>query len=426
MNQPKRTLADWLSWQQGLHPREIDLGLERVRSVALRMGLLQPSCPVITVGGTNGKGSCIASLEAILTAAGYRVGVYTSPHMLRYNERIRIAGEEVGDAALVAAFGRIDTARGDSSLTYFEFGTLAALDVFQRAQCDCLLLEVGLGGRLDAVNVIDADVAVLTSISLDHTDWLGAERELIGTEKAGIFRPGRPAVYAEADMPSSIGVEAARIGADLYRLGRDFHLERQRDEWSFRGPSACWERLPRPALPGEHQFANSAAGLMALQLLAERLPVPVEAVRSGLAQASLAGRMQTLPGAVEWILDVAHNQASVQALVEHLQAQPLPGRRHAVFAQLQRKELGPVISMLSDQVDCWWLLELPDADARPTAEVAGCLRELGREVAAQAGPDHLFDQVAAAAKPGDRVLVFGSFRTVEEALRYHAGVSGDQ
>jgi dihydrofolate synthase/folylpolyglutamate synthase len=346
--------------------------------------------------------------------------------MLRYNERIRIAGQEAGDAALVEAFARIDAARGESSLTYFEFGTLAAFDLFERAGCDCWLLEVGLGGRLDAVNVVDADVAVLTSISLDHTDWLGRDRDTIAIEKAGIFRRSRPAVYGEADMPASIGAEAERIGADLYRLGQGYRFERHAKAWSFRGPAGNWEALPQPALPGGHQLANAAAGLAALQLLADRLPVPVEAVRAGLARAALTGRMQVLPGAVEWLLDVAHNQASVEVLAGHLKERPVTGRCHAVFAQMQRKELESVVRMLAGLVDAWWLLELPDADARPAAEVASCLRRLGLSVAAQGGAGDVFGAVSAAAKPGDRVLVFGSFRTVEEALRYHAHVSGDQ
>lgn len=419
----KQTLADWLQWQQGLHSQEIDLGLERVRLVAERMALLQPACPVITVGGTNGKGSCIAYLEAILQNAGYRVGVYTSPHMLRYNERVRIAGQEVEDALLVEAFQRIDAARGELSLTYFEFGTLAAFDLFTRADCDCWLLEVGLGGRLDAVNVLAADVAVLTSISLDHTDWLGSDRDSVAFEKAGIFRPARPAIYAEQDIPASIVREAERVGTTLYHVGRDYDFSQHADTWSFQGPNDAWDDLPAPSLPGEHQYANAAAGLAALQLLADRLPVPLAAVRRGLTEAILPGRLQKLPGALEWILDVAHNEASVNVLAEYLAQQPIQGRCHAVFAQMQRKELEPVLQRMASLVDVWWLLQLPDGDARAAAEVASSMQRQGLLIGAQDRADHLFEAVAAAAKPGDRVIVFGSFRTVEEALRYHERVS---
>ncbi|HEX5513448.1 MAG TPA: bifunctional tetrahydrofolate synthase/dihydrofolate synthase [Gammaproteobacteria bacterium] len=421
-----QSLEGWLQWQQGLHPKAIDLGLERVRTVAARMGLLEQGRPVITVGGTNGKGSCVAYLEAILTAAGYRVGAYTSPHILRYNERVRIGGQQAADADLVEAFARIDQARDGVSLTYFEFGTLAALDLFARAECDVWLLEVGLGGRLDAVNVIDADVAVLTSISLDHTDWLGADRDTIAREKAGIFRAGRVAVYGEQDMPPSIVAAAEKAGAELWHIGRDYRFAVHTDNWSFDGPRATWDNLPWPALLGAHQFANAAAALAALQAIVHRLPVAVEDVAAGLTQIRLAGRVQVLPGPVEWVVDVAHNRDGVACLARALRERRQTGRCHAVFAQMQRKELEPVVGELVGLVDNWWLLELPDADARPAAEVAESLHSLGLPVAGQAGSDALFAAVTAAAQPGDRVLVFGSFRTVEEALRYRARLSGDE
>lgn len=414
-------LKDWLQWQQRLHPKAIDLGLGRLREVGDRLGLLERPPTVITVGGTNGKGSCVAYLEAILTAAGQRVGAYTSPHILRYNERIRIGGREAADADLVQAFARIDQARGATTLTYFEFGTLAAFDLFKRAGCDVWLLEVGLGGRLDAVNVLDADVAVITSISLDHTDLLGADLEAIGAEKAGIFRSGRPAVFGAEDMPASVAAAAAQCGAPLWRVGRDYEYRIGRGEWSFIGPGGSWASLPPPRLPGRHQFANAAAALAALQAVADRLPVTREQVAAGLEAARLSGRIQRLPGPVEWLLDVAHNRAGVVSLVETLRERPQRGRCHAVFAQMRRKELAEVLAPLAEVVDCWWLLQLPDPDVRPAAEVAAALRQSGLQVAGQGGADHLFDAVTAATEPGDRVLVCGSFRTVEEALRYRSG-----
>lgn len=419
-----QTLAEWLTWQQALHPTAIDLGLDRVRQVAGRLDLLAVEPVVITVGGTNGKGSCIAYLEAILRAAGYRIGAYTSPHILRYNERVRIAGEQAADADLIAAFGRIDKARDGVSLTYFEFGTLAAFDLFKRASCDVWLLEVGLGGRLDAVNVLDADVAVLTSISQDHTDWLGSDLETIGTEKAGIFRAGQVAVFGGAEMPASISTTAAQVGAELWRAGQDYQIQAGRERWSFVGPHQHWSDLPCPALAGMHQLANAAAALAALQAVDDILPVTQEHVAAGLVNARIAGRLQKLPGAVEWVLDVAHNQASVESLADMLRAQPVSGRIHAVFAQMQRKNLSGVLASLEGLIDRWWLLELPDTDARPAAEVAVALQQLGHSPAGQAPAEDLFDTVVAAAQPGDRVLVFGSFRTVEEALRFSAHSAG--
>jgi dihydrofolate synthase/folylpolyglutamate synthase len=419
-----RTLDDWLQWQQTLHPRAIDLGLERVRRVAERMGLLRQDRPVITVGGTNGKGSCVAYLEAILASSGYRVGAYTSPHILRYNERIRIDRREVEDAVLVGAFERVDQARGDVSLTYFEFGTLAAFDLFDRAGCDCWVLEVGLGGRLDAVNVIDADVAVLTSVGLDHTDWLGPDRESIGREKAGIFRPGRVAVYGEPDMPQSVAAQAAALGAQLWWQGRDYGFDLSDERWCFRGPRAHWTALPRPALLGSHQFSNAAAALAALQALSDRLPVSRGAIEQGLSDVRLAGRFHVLPGEVEWVLDVAHNRDGVACFADALRQRPPAARTYAVFAQMQRKELEPVLASIAGLVDAWWLLQLPDADARPASEVAAQLAAFGATVAGRDVPERLLPAVDDAAKAGDRVLAFGSFRTVEEALRYRSHVSG--
>lgn len=413
------SLADWLAWQERLHPRSIDLGLERVREVAGRMGLLEPAPVVITVAGTNGKGSCVAMLEAMLAGAGYRVGAYTSPHLLRYNERVRICGEEAGDAALCESFARIDAARGAISLSYFEFGTLAALDLFARAGLDAMLLEVGLGGRLDAVNILDADVAIVSSVGVDHREWLGQTRESIGREKAGIFRPGRPAVCGDPQPPASIEQEAARLGTPLYRLGREFRAEPADEGWRYRGPGAPEGRvLPDPALPGAAQRRNAACALAALGLLEARLPLPPGAVERGLTGLRLPGRFQRFAGPVETVLDVAHNPDSARTLAELLRAHPVEGRLHAVFALLGDKDLAEVVAPLADAVDDWHVGALSGARARPVRRLAAELRARvpGRPVTAHATVGRAYEAARAAARPGDRVLVFGSFYTVAEVL----------
>ncbi len=301
------TLNDWLAWQETLHPKAIDLGLERVREVAARLGLLAPKHVVISVAGTNGKGSSVAMLEAILACAGLRVGAYTSPHLWQYNERIRIDRQPVDDAVLVASFARIDAARGDISLSYFEFGTLAALDILQRADVDVAVLEVGLGGRLDAVNIVDADCALVTGIGIDHVEWLGPDRESIGREKAGIFRGGRPAVCSDPQPPASLRAVAQDCGAIWYGLGEQFGYARTGEVWDWWGPNLRLDGLPLPALPGPFQLQNAAGVVMALQTLGARLPVSVQALQAGLRAARVAGRFTVVPGPFETIFDVAHN-----------------------------------------------------------------------------------------------------------------------
>ena len=333
------SLADWLSWQETLHPSPIDLGLERLNRTVARLGWQRPACPVITVGGTNGKGSAVALTAGILSAAGYRVGTFTSPHLLRYNERITIAGSEVSDASLIAAFERIDAARDADTLTFFEFNTLAALLVFETAGLDAMVLEVGMGGRLDAVNVVDADVSIITSIALDHCDWLGTDVETIGREKAGIMRAGRPAIFGSRDTPGSIAEEAQRIGSDLRRLGRDFVWQRDGARWTWRGRELVHEGLPPPSLAGEIQFDNAAAVLAALESLAGRLPVERQAIEHALRTVRLPGRFQVVPGAVEWILDVAHNPAAARTLAAQLAARTRKGRTIAVCGILRDKDV---------------------------------------------------------------------------------------
>lgn len=409
-----------------LHPREIALGLERVRLVQARMGLERPGFVIATVAGTNGKGSTVAMLEAILNAAGYRVGAYTSPHLIHYNERVRIGRQPVSDAQLCESFERVERAREDTELTYFEFGTLATLDLFARASLDCAVLEVGLGGRLDAVNAWEPDVAIVTSIGIDHTDWLGPDRESIAREKAGVFRPGRPAVCADSDAPSAIAEHAASIGADLFQLGRDFVFTADASGWSWRnnragagGAPALRSGLPYPAMRGDYQLRNASAVLMALDCLAPRLPVTQADVRAGLLAAVLPGRFQTLPGVPVTVLDVAHNAQAAEALARTLAAQGRFGRTLAVSGMLKDKPIADVFRILAPLVDTWFLATLPTDRGATAEQLADALRSAGVRA-----PAAMFADVATAysaarglADAGDRIVVFGSFHTVGAILR---------
>jgi dihydrofolate synthase / folylpolyglutamate synthase len=416
-----RSLADWLDYQQQVHPAGIALGLDRVREVALRLGIGRPARQVITVAGTNGKGSTVAFIDAIARAAGHRVGCYTSPHLLRYNERVRIDGSEVDDAILVAAFERIETARGDVPLTYFEFGTLAALLIFADAGLDLAVLEVGLGGRLDAVNIIDADVAVVTTVALDHMEWLGTDRETIGFEKAGILRNGRPAVLGERMPAQSVLDHAHRIGAPVRQAGQQF-------DWQIHAEGGMHYRdadgeleLPAPALAAACQPGNAATALCALRQLGERLPIPAVAARAGIASAQLAGRMQRIPGAVEVVLDVAHNPQAAEQLAAWLRSHPARGRTHAVFSALGDKDLPQLVAPMSGLIDSWRLAGL--ADAGPRGLTADALWSRLESVLADqpcSRHAHVADALAhalAQSAAGDRIVVFGSFHTVAEALQ---------
>ncbi|MHA1568133.1 MAG: bifunctional tetrahydrofolate synthase/dihydrofolate synthase [Alphaproteobacteria bacterium] len=412
------TLADWLAWQETLHPSEIELGLDRVAAVQARLHPEPPPFTVITVAGTNGKGSSVALLEAILLAAGYRVGAYTSPHLLRYNERVRVAGQAVDDAALIAAFARIDAARGDTSLTYFEFGTLAALDIFHGQALDVILLEVGLGGRLDAVNILDPDVALITAIGIDHTRWLGEDREAIAAEKAGILRPGLPAVFSGRDLPASLAAQAARLGVSLAVAGRDYSCQAGPDGWRWQYADAAPLRLPRPALPGAHQLDNAGGVLMALHRLKERLPVSVQAMRQGLLDVVLAGRFQVIPGPVEWVLDVAHNPDSMTRLAELLAQRPPAGRTHAILGMLADKDIATALVPLVSQVDAWIVVPLDTPRSAPAADLGTVLREHqpSVQILTADGMEQAIELVRDRARPGDRVIVTGSFYTVAAAL----------
>ncbi|MCW8829800.1 MAG: bifunctional tetrahydrofolate synthase/dihydrofolate synthase [Gammaproteobacteria bacterium] len=410
------SLEQWLHWQESLHPSAIDLGLERPGKVLHTLGLESPSHTVITVAGTNGKGSSVAMLESILLAAGYRVGCYTSPHLLHYNERIRINGESATDEALCEAFERIDQARGDTSLTYFEFGTLAAIDLFARAGLDVAVLEVGLGGRLDAVNLLDADVALITAIDIDHAAWLGDDREAIGREKAGIFRPGRPAVCSDPRPPQSLLAYAEELGTPLWLLGRDFDYHAEEKGWSWSGGQR-YTVLPLPALRGPFQLQNAAGVVKVLTLLADSLPVTPQHLRQGLLSVRLAGRFQLLSGEVPLIVDVAHNPQSAAALAVNLRQIPLKGQTRAVVAMLADKDLARVVRELVPVVEHWYVAGLDvwrgcDADslaAVVAAESASCPQVF-------ASLDEAVKQAQQEAGPGDRIVVFGSFHTVAAVL----------
>lgn len=407
-------LQEWLAWQEGLHPRPMELGLERVRTVLQRLFPAASAPLVISVGGTNGKGSSVAFLEAMLLAAGYQVGAYTSPHLLRYNERIRINGVMVEDAALCAAFAAVDAARADTSLTYFEFGTLAALHLFHAAPVDVMVLEVGLGGRLDAVNVLDADAALVTSIALDHTEWLGADRESIGYEKAGIYRPQRPAICADADPPASLLNHAQAIDATLFYAGRDYQFQAAGSTWHWQGGATSFSDLPLPTLAGEHQLANAAAVLMLLTSLQARLPLPETAIRAGLVNANLAGRLQTMRGALEWIFDVAHNPHAAQVLAKYLKLRPKHGRTWAIIGLLADKDAVGIINALDAVIDGWYAVSLEGQRGRTAAQLAMFIPATKvRSAANLAQAVHSAQQDASL---GDRIVVLGSFHTVGPVL----------
>jgi dihydrofolate synthase/folylpolyglutamate synthase len=413
------TLDGWLRWQESLHPRAIELGLDRARAVAARMGWAEPRFAVLTVGGTNGKGSTVAFLEAVLEAGAYRTGAYTSPHLLRYNERVRLRGEAVGDEALCRAFERVDQARGEVSLTYFEFGTLAAMDIFQGSGLDAVMLEVGLGGRLDAVNLFDPDVAVITTVDLDHIDWLGPDRETIGWEKAGILRPGRPAVYGDGDPPASVLEVARTIGAKLRVAGRDYRSTAGPARWGWQCGERALEGLPLPRLAGRFQVQNAAAALTALDALAERLPLTRAAVEHGLRHAGLPGRLQVLPGPVERILDVAHNPQAVRELVRFLRERPGAGRTHALFAMLDDKDIDGVVRAAAPVVDRWHVAGLPPPRGAPVEVIEQRLAGAGVSAAITryADVEQAYRTLLATVTAPDRIVVFGSFHTVAPALR---------
>jgi dihydrofolate synthase/folylpolyglutamate synthase len=411
------SLADWLARLEQLHPSTIELGLERVRRVWHALGL-EPMFPILIVGGTNGKGSTCAYLEAILGAAGFRTGLYTSPHLLRYNERVRIAGRNAEDADLVSAFEAVDAARGDTSLTYFEFGTLGAMVQFIRAGIDVAILEVGLGGRLDAVNVFDADAAIVSSVDIDHIEYLGDTREAIGFEKAGIYRAGKPAICSDPVPPVSLIEHAHSIGARLSCVGQDFSAQREADQWIYRGVTTTWSGLPVPTMAGACQLRNAAGALAVLETLRARLPVSEMAMRQGLAAAQVPGRFQRIACAPDVILDVAHNPEAARALAATLREQSVSGRTLAVVGMLADKDAAEVFAALAGEIDAWWVC-MPDSPrARDATTLAAILRPQVGNTPVYIEPDvnMALAEARSAAREDDRILVFGSFYTVASVL----------
>lgn len=412
-----RTLAAWLEFVERQHPEPIALGLERVAQVLERLDATF-DCPIFVVAGTNGKGSVCAMLESILRAAGYRTGLYTSPHLLRYNERVRLEGREAGDAALCEAFAAVEAARAGVALTYFEFGTLAAAWLFARERLDAVVLEVGLGGRLDAVNAFDADCAVLTSVGIDHVEYLGNTREQIGLEKAGIFRGGRPAVVADPDPPRTVLDAAQRLGAQLLLFDRDFGFTAQPGQWVYWGLAGRRSALAYPALRGAVQLRNAAAVMAALDALRDRLPVSQQEIRCGLAQVTLPGRFQVLPGRPQVILDVAHNAEAAGVLAENLRASGRAAQTIAVWGMLRDKDIEGFARALAPHITRWHLATLAAPRGASAGQLAQVLRSAGVAAPAieHASPEAAFAAARGEAGENDKILVCGSFLTVAEVL----------
>ncbi|CAN5747574.1 bifunctional tetrahydrofolate synthase/dihydrofolate synthase [soil metagenome] len=413
------TLADWLAHAERLHAKNIDLGLDRVRRVAERMGL-KFDCPVITVAGTNGKGSTCAMLESILSHAGYRTAVYTSPHLVHFEERLRLKGEQVDALKLLPHFAAVEAAREEISLTYFEFTTLALMRCAAAEKPEVVILEVGLGGRLDAVNIVDPDCAVITSIDLDHMDFLGHDRESIGFEKAGILRAGKPAIVSDPVPPQSVVDHAEAIGADLWRFGRDFNVSGDQQQWGWSGRGRRYSGMAYPALRGANQLINAAGALAALEAVRPLLPITAQAVRTGLAMVDLPGRFQIVPGQPALVLDVAHNPHAVAALAENLDAMGFYPTTHAVFGALADKDLAPMFARIGPLIDRWYFTDLPTPRAAKAADVISLWQAQNTRKDASAtvyaAPLEALQAAIDHADPADRIVVFGSFFTVGGVL----------
>jgi dihydrofolate synthase/folylpolyglutamate synthase len=418
-----KTLQEWLDWCEQLHPVAIDMGLDRVKTVANRLDL-RFDCPVITVAGTNGKGSTCAMLEAVLLQAGYRTGVYTSPHLVHFEERCRLHGESASAEAFAQAFAAVEAVRGDVSLTYFEFSTLAILRLMAQAHLDVAILEVGLGGRLDAVNIIDADCAVITSIDLDHMAILGKDRERIGFEKAGIMRAGRPVIVSDPVPPQSVIDHADAIGAGLWLFGRDFNFSGDKQQWAWAGRDRRYSGMAYPALRGANQLINASGVLAALEALRQRIPITAQAVRNGLAMVELPGRFQILPGQPVLVLDVAHNPHSVAALAANLDAMGFYPTTHAVFGAMADKDLLPMLQKVNPMVDKWYFTDLPLPRAAKAVDLQRAWQAQNTRTDAAssvyADPMQALQAAIGAADPADRIVVFGSFYTVGGVL--HDGI----
>jgi len=423
-------LATWLEYLEALHPSAIDMGLERVREVADRLTLDSTAIKIV-VGGTNGKGSTCAMLESILLAAGYKVGLYTSPHLIRFNERARLNGEIVSDADLVRQFEVVEHARNGVSLTYFEYTTLAVLQLFANTALDVVILEVGLGGRLDAVNIVDADCAIITSVDIDHVDWLGETREKIGFEKAHIFRTGRPAIVSDPAPPQSLLDYAQKVDADLWLFGRDFNYSGDRQQWAFGGREQRRNALAYPALRGANQLLNASAALAALESLRDRLAVPQQAVRQGLLQASLPGRFQIIPGQPTIILDVAHNPHAAAVLEKNLGNMGFHPYTYAVFGMLADKDIASVVRHMAPRIDHWFCAALPgprgltseaiQTKVREALEQEGSNAPKDVQISAYSSVKDAFTAARSQSNLDDRIVVFGSFVTVAEAYSLAGG-----
>jgi dihydrofolate synthase/folylpolyglutamate synthase len=421
-----RTLDDWLAHCERLHPKNIDMSLDRVHVVRERLQL-QFACPVISVAGTNGKGSTCAMIEAIALQAGWRVGLYSKPHLVHFEERCRLQGRMIDAAALLPHFEAVEAARGETSLTYFEFTLLVCARAMAAAQLDLVILEVGMGGRLDAVNAFDADCAVLTSIDIDHVEFLGPDRESIGREKAGILRAGRPGIIADPVPPQSVLEAGERLGADLWLVGRDFNCAGDRQQWSWTGRGRRYSALAYPALRGANQLLNASGALAALEALRDRLPITAQAVRNGLATVELPGRFQTVPGQPTLVLDVAHNPQAVAALALNLDQMGFYPRTHAVLGAMHDKDLAGLIARIAPLIDVWHLTALPTPRAASVEELAQAVRAAQAQVTpagppaeihTHADPGQALSAAIAASDPTDRIIVFGSFYTVGGVLRH--------
>lgn len=422
------TLADWLTLLENRHTKTIDMGLERVGKVKELLDI-HFDCPVITVAGTNGKGSTCAMLESILMRAGYRVGLYIKPHFLHFNERARVEGTPASDAALIAAFEAVEVKRieADVSLSYFEFTTLAIVKLLADAKMDVVILEVGLGGRLDAVNVIDADVSIVTSIDIDHTEYLGTTREEIGFEKAGIYRAGKTAICGDPMPPQSLIKHAESIGADLWLMGRDFNYMGDKQQWAYGGRNQRRNSLAYPSLRGANQLLNAAAALAALEALRDRLPIGAQEVRTGLATVELPGRFQVLPGQPLVILDVAHNPHAAATLAQNLDNMGFHPYTYAVFGSMLDKDIEGVINHLKGKIDHWCVTDLPMPRAATAQQLKDKLLEAGVEpefkpdaactIETFASPSAAFANAQSRATENDRIVVFGSFLTVAGVMQ---------
>lgn len=414
------SLPEWLAHCAALHPKTIDLSLERTVEVARRLGI-RFSVPLVSVAGTNGKGSTCAMIESIAVQAGYRVGLYQKPELVHFEERCRLNGEAVAADDLVPHFAAVEAARGDLQLTQFEFSTLAIARLLSQAPLDLVVLEVGMGGRFDSVNAFDADVAVITSIALDHTEWLGDTREAIAFEKAGIMRAGRAVVVSDPQPPASLQAHADALGADLRQLGRDFNFQGDKQQWGWRGRSQRFNSLAYPALRGANQLLNAAGVLAVFEALRERLPINAQAVRNGLAMVALPGRFQIVPGQPTLVLDVAHNPQSVAALALNLDQMGFFPETHAVFGAMRDKDLATLLPHMAPLVDHWHLADLPSPRAAKATELAGLVQAAAgaRKTTTQCypSPDAALRQAAAQADPADRIVVFGSFYTVGGVLK---------